>query len=223
MQLYSLPETVQGLLFDMDLTLYRHHDYYESQIKNQVILVARRLGLPLAEVEARLAAFEHDYAQKHSGKKTSFGNSLLAVFGIPIAESVELRRQAIRPEDYLTEDKQLQETLTALEARFRLILVTNNPADIAGRTLEVLGCSRFFPKIVGLDESGFSKPHPRSFELAVEKIGLEPGVLVSIGDRYAVDLETPLKMGMGGILVESMEEVYALPELLRPYSGLAKS
>jgi hypothetical protein len=38
---------------------------------------------------------------------------------------------------------------------------------------------------------------------------------ISIGDRYDVDIEVPLAMGMGGILVEGAAEVAKLPGFLR--------
>jgi phosphoglycolate phosphatase/putative hydrolase of the HAD superfamily len=41
-----------------------------------------------------------------------------------------------------------------------------------------------------------------------------PETCVSIGDRYDIDLDIPLQMGMGGILVDGVEDVYCLPELL---------
>jgi len=53
------------------------------------------------------------------------------------------------------------------------------------------------------------------FDRAYAALGLEPGVVVSVGDRFAIDLETPLARGSGAVLVESMEDVYTLPLLLR--------
>jgi phosphoglycolate phosphatase/putative hydrolase of the HAD superfamily len=36
---------------------------------------------------------------------------------------------------------------------------------------------------------------------------------VSIGDRCDIDIALPLELGMGGILVEGVEDVYALGEI----------
>ena len=210
---YNLPKDVRGLIFDMDLTLYRHEDYYASQIKNQVLVLAADLGRPAAELQSLIEAWQNDFWSR-TGKKPSFGNTLLGALGVPIVQSVALRRRAIRPEDYLLADPHLETTLALLESRYRLVLVTNNPADIAIRTLKVLGVERFFPRIIGLDESGHSKPHPRAFHLAYAALNLDPGQVVSVGDRYSVDLEVPLQRGSGGILVEQMEDVYALPAFL---------
>ena len=46
--------------------------------------------------------------------------------------------------------------------------------------------------------------------MALEKLGLEAKDCVSVGDRFNIDVELPLKMGMGGVLVEGVEDVYNL-------------
>jgi phosphoglycolate phosphatase/putative hydrolase of the HAD superfamily len=218
MQIYSLPPDIRGLMFDMDLTLYRNDAYYTSQRTNQIQLAAEELGLSVEEFSLRLEAWEEEFRQRH-GKSPSLGNALLGAFDYPIAHSVELRRRAARPQDYLQADSRLNETLDALSRKYRLILVTNNPSDVAERTLAVLGVRDWFPRIVGLELAGHSKPHPAAFEIGYRELGLDPAQVVAVGDRYAVDLEVPLSRGSGGILVESMEDVYVLPLFLE--RGLA--
>lgn len=214
MVVHHLPPHVEGLLFDMDSTLYRHEAYYHSQSADQVALLAQDRGMAVADLQAQLDAWVAGYRRDHGGRSPSLGNTLLGALGYSIEQSVELRRRAIRPERYLSADPRLVEALKGLAADFSLILVTNNPADIARRTLEVLGADRFFPRIVGLDEAGHSKPHPAAFELAYRWLHLPPDRVVSIGDRFPVDLEVPLARGSGGILVESMDDVYDLPRVL---------
>lgn len=209
-----MPVDIRGLIFDMDLTLYRNDEYYASQIENQVVLLASDRGISVESLKAELASWEAQFRRAHGGRKPSFGNTLLGALGYPIEQSVELRRRAIRPEDYLVEDLALQHTLESLQKEYRLVLVTNNPSDVARRTLAVLGAERFFPRIIGLDEAGHSKPHPAAFDLAYQALGLPPGQVVSVGDRVPVDLEVPLSRGSGGILVESMEDLYSLPRIL---------
>lgn len=201
-------------MFDMDLTLYRNEQYYASQIDNQVILLAQDLGVGVDGLRQTLDRWTAGFQRDHGGKKPSFGNTLLGALGYPIEKSVDLRRRAIRPEDYLVEDPRLQATLAELSAHFSLVLVTNNPSDVAVRTLSVLGVRPFFPRIIGLDEAGHSKPHPAAFDLAYSALGVPADQVVSIGDRVPVDLEVPLSRGSGGILVESMDDVYALPLVL---------
>ena len=41
-----------------------------------------------------------------------------------------------------------------------------------------------------------------------------PEKCISVGDRYDMDISLPLELGMSGILVSSVNDVYTLPELL---------
>ena len=97
---------------------------------------------------------------------------------------------------------------------YKLICVTNNPVEPARKTLEALGVSQLLPDIIGLDTCFKSKPAREPLELAMKKTGAAPGECISIGDRFDIDLALPLELGMGGILVSGVEEVYAIPEFL---------
>ena len=70
-----------------------------------------------------------------------------------------------------------------------------------------------------------SKPDKRPFIKFLEISRCLPETCVSIGDRYEIDLESPLELGMGGILVDGVEDVYALPGKLPEISpfGLIES
>jgi phosphoglycolate phosphatase/putative hydrolase of the HAD superfamily len=88
--------------------------------------------------------------------------------------------------------------------------VTNNPVSIAHRTLAVLEVREFFPIIVGLDTCKVAKPHPAPFLKAREALGISAGECIALGDRYDFDIVPPLELGMGGILVDGVEDVYRL-------------
>lgn len=202
------------VLFDIDQTLYRHDAYYHSQTQDQIVWLARRWNRRPEDLEAEMEAFRQEYQRLRGGRKPSLGNLLLQLYGIPIAESVEIRRQALRPEHYLSPDLRLADTLARLGQSARLGCLTNNPSDLGRRTLAALGVEGAFEQVFGLEHSGHSKPHPEAFAKALGAWGVEPADLVMVGDRYEVDLEEPLARGCAAILVESMEDVYALPEVL---------
>ena len=50
--------------------------------------------------------------------------------------------------------------------------------------------------------------------MAAEAAGAEPERCLSVGDRYDIDIALPLELGMGGILVDGVEDVYGIPDLL---------
>jgi phosphoglycolate phosphatase/putative hydrolase of the HAD superfamily len=94
-------------------------------------------------------------------------------------------------------------------------VITNNSVSIARKTLAALGVADYFPVIIGLDTCGVSKPHTVPFIKATELLGVPSAACVSIGDRYDIDLLLPLELGMGGILVDGVEDVYELPRLIK--------
>ncbi|MDR2784575.1 MAG: HAD hydrolase-like protein, partial [Treponema sp.] len=59
-----------------------------------------------------------------------------------------------------------------------------------------------------------SKPHKAPFIKAKESLGIPAGECIALGDRYDFDIAPPLELGMGGILVDGVEDVYCLAEIL---------
>jgi phosphoglycolate phosphatase/putative hydrolase of the HAD superfamily len=213
LKVYFLPEKISAILFDMDSTLYTHGEYAQSQIDLPVRRLAELRGKSFDEMKNEILRCRETWAAEHGGKKTSLGNIFLA-FGVSIAESIRWREELYSPEKYLRKDTRLRSALSALASAGRaLAVVTNNPVSVAERTLAVLGVKDLFTALVGLDTCGVSKPHREPFLRAAELSGAAPGACVSVGDRYDVDIALPLELGMGGILVDGVEDVYGIPEL----------
>jgi phosphoglycolate phosphatase/putative hydrolase of the HAD superfamily len=197
----------------MDSTLYTHAEYAHLQLELPVKRLAKLKGKPLAEMNAEIEHYRETYAANNEGRKISLGN-VFAAFGISIAESVRWREELYEPERYLSKDEKLRITLEKLAVYFKLAVVTNNPVSIARRTLAALGAGDCFSAVVGLDTCCVSKPHKAPFLAAAELCGAPAENCLSVGDRYDMDIALPLEMGMGGILVTGVEDVYTLPQLL---------
>lgn len=212
MKVFCLPEAVRGIVFDMDGTLYSNPAYLKWQESSQVARLADRLGIDVAEAAEMMRAARE--ARRAAGlPATSMGN-LFKGFGIGIADIVRWREEDLRPAEWLLPDPTLDHALSELSRKYRLSLLTNNPKKVGVASLQVLGVVRHFMTVVGLDDSGESKPSCTPFLRVCESMGLEPRECVSIGDRMDVDIEPALAIGMGAILVSGVEEVYSLPELL---------
>ena len=209
MKTYNLPTNPKTLIFDIDSTLYTNSAYAFEQVDCQVRQFAHDRGISADEARHMVADYRKQFAAANNGKKISLGNTLLA-FGIPIAQSVEWRKTLMEPADFLTRDERLIETLCQLSKSFNLICVTNNPVFTARKTLDAIGISEFFPQIVGLDTCLKSKPALEPFQKACELTQTRPNQCIAIGDRYDMDIALPLEMGMGGILVTGVEEVYEI-------------
>ncbi len=209
MKTYNLPENPEAFIFDIDSTLYTNSHYAFEQVDCQVRQYAKDLGITADEARKKVADYRKKFAEEHNGSKVSLGNTLLA-FGIPIEQSVKWRKELLEPKDFLGKDEQLIETLSDLSQKAKMVCVTNNPVLPARKTLDALGISEFFPEIIGLDTCYKSKPAVEPFEKAVEYLGVDPKNCVAVGDRYDLDIAIPLDMGMGGILVTGVEEVYQI-------------
>lgn len=211
MKIYKIPTDLRAFIFDIDSTLYTNQAYAFEQVDCQVRQFAKERGITADEARRMVADYRKKFAAEHEGSKVSLGNTLLA-FGVPIEQSVQWRRELLEPADFLGRDERLIETLKGLQEKYQLICVTNNPVLPARKTLDAIGISEFFPEIVGLDTCFKSKPALEPFETAIERLGggIKAENCLAVGDRYDMDIKLPLEMGMGGILVSGVEEVYQI-------------
>ena len=222
MRVFRLPRRCDAIIFDIDSTLYTNNEYARSQIDLPIEKLARQRGITVDEMGEEIASYRRDWARDHDGQQISLGNVFKA-FGVSVNEIVRWREELCRPECYLAEDRQLRSVLEQLGSRFALAVVTNNPASVALRTLRVLGVEDLFhpsTSIIGLDTCGVSKPHKEPLMRAVTLCGAMPESCVSVGDRYDIDIALPLELGMGGILVDGVEDVYKLPEVFAAYMNI---
>ncbi|MBO7123541.1 MAG: HAD hydrolase-like protein [Treponema sp.] len=210
---YSVPQDLRAIIFDIDSTLYTNAAYAFEQVDCQVRRFASERGITNDEARKMVADYRKKFARENGGKKVSLSNTLFS-FGISIEQSVQWRRELIEPADFLGPDKDLQEALAALSARCKLLCVTNNPILPAQKTLSALGIEKWIEVLVGLDSCNLSKPAKEPFVLAAKKAGTDPANIISVGDRYDLDIAPALELGMGGVLVRGVADVYRLPDLL---------
>ena len=206
MKKFRVPDDVSAICFDIDNTLYRNERYALSQAELLLDRLGQEKGWDRSRVDLELAQV------KEITKKEQSQGNWFRMLGIPIAVSVEWREALLHPEEFLAVDPQLDRALSNL-GRFTLCALTNNPSSIGMRTLRSLGISERFSFIVGLDDTGFSKPSPEPFAEVERRLAIPAEEIVIVGDRFDVDLAVPLERGWGGVLVESMADVYALPDL----------
>jgi FMN phosphatase YigB (HAD superfamily) len=226
-KIYRLPEILGCIIFDIDSTLYTHSEYAREQVDIQIRHFASLRGIGNDDARGMIERFRENHQREH-GEKLSLGNTLIH-FGISITESVRWREMLLEPQEYLSTDPKLAHTLAALSEmavrpskpgssqpaqKLNLVAVTNNPVLPALKTLKALGVADFFPVLIGLDTTGVSKPHRRPFLEATQAVGIPVEQCLSVGDRYDIDIALPLELGMGGILVDGVDDVYRLPEIL---------
>ncbi|MDR0496022.1 MAG: HAD family hydrolase [Treponema sp.] len=214
MKVFSLPAKTKALIFDMDLTLYTNPEYGQYQIDILVERLGGLKGLSFDEMNSEVEKVRKEWKLSHNGKEMSL-TKILMDYGISMEEVIAWRNELFEPGRFIKEDKLLKETLDKLSELFILGIVTNNPVLVARKTLALLGVDESFPVIVGLDTCMTAKPNKKPFEKFIDLANCPGEICVSIGDRFDIDIGVPLEMGMGGILVDGVEDVYRLPELLK--------
>ena len=75
------------------------------------------------------------------------------------------------------------ETLASLRARGLVLAVVSNWDVGLAEHLERLGTDELFSAVVTSAEAGAAKPDPAVFQLALERLGVEAGRAVHVGDE----------------------------------------
>jgi len=212
MRMYSIPDRVSGFIFDMDNTLYTNAAYYQHTDEVLHGELAKALGVSACEACKLVADYQACCALVNDGKKPSL-SSAFKHFGVSIAQSITWRNILLQPEKFLEPDYLLSSCLKKLAAITKIAVVTNNPIEIAERTLETLEIRQYVSALAGLDSFGVSKPAPEAFVHVLQKLKLPAQQVVAVGDRYEIDVEPVLLLGGGGVHVQGAEDVYGFPEL----------
>lgn len=213
MTVYRIPENLKTIIFDIDGTLYKNDEYINEQIDSQIRAFAQSRNFSNEKARQMVNSYREEWAKLHDGKRPSLNNALHDM-GVQTDEIIAWRKELTHPENYLSFDEALADSLKELAAVYRLLCITNNPASIGCKTLEILGAQPFISEIIGFDTCKTAKPDPKVFELALKRAATPVEQCISVGDRYDIDIAVPLEMGMGGILVSGVQDVYKLKNVL---------
>lgn len=102
---------------------------------------------------------------------------------------------------YLLPDN-LIDTLEYLSSKYELYVLTNWFTSSQSMRLDKVNISKYFKEIVGPEK--FVKPSKESFEYFFKDVS--PKECVMIGDRYDIDIEVPLKLGMNAYLFDRLNK-----------------
>ncbi len=95
--------------------------------------------------------------------------------------------------------------ISKLAKNYKIGIISNHAPNLEKRIKERMGISHQFDVVVSSGDCGVQKPNPRIFQIALEKINLDPNQLIYIDDnpnyvRVAEDL------GMEGIVYENFRK-----------------
>jgi len=208
----------QAILFDLDDTLFDHrrasaialaamHATFASDLPLE--LFAERHAEVLEQFHTRFLAGEFTLDQAREARM----QSLFASFDREIdpataAQAARLYRQQHQSNRYLLEGA--RELLDAFASRCRLGIVTNNSTAEQIEKLRALNIASYFDTVVISEDVGVTKPNPKIFAIALERIGAKAHEGVFIGDNWTNDIEGALGAGMAAVWLDRKNETPAL-------------
>ncbi|AFL95733.1 HAD-superfamily hydrolase [Thermococcus cleftensis] len=95
------------------------------------------------------------------------------------------------------------ETIKALkDLGLHVGIITDSDNDYIEAHLKALGIYDLFDSITTSEDAGFYKPHPRPFQLALERAGVEASKVLYVGDNPAKDCVGAKNVGMLSVLLD---------------------
>ncbi len=122
----------------------------------------------------------------------------------PPAVYVQVREKVRKPfggATYVLFDDVLPAVRSLKEKGLTVGLITNLKEDINVYTRR-LGLEPYLAFALTSQQVGFAKPHPRIFQLAIEKAGVRAEESVFVGDQYKIDVVGARGVGIIPVLID---------------------
>jgi HAD superfamily hydrolase (TIGR01549 family) len=183
---------IEMVFFDIGGVMYDDTVYARSWMK-----ALRESGAGFTDAE-----FDAEYTATRAAQSGSFRRRLTERFLGADADLAAVEARAARywtyPATALYPD--VVPCLQALEGRYRLGVIANQPSSVRG-AMERDGLTRFFEVWGVSDDLGLQKPDPKLFSHVLYTAGVSPARTVMLGDRLDYDVRPAKTAGMRAIWV----------------------
>jgi len=194
---------IQAITFDLWNTLFTNKSYSEQRIqKFFLFLQERKISIPFdqfknafdakfhfSEVTFEEIKFHHIYTEERI-------LNVLEEIDVKILQSdVELLTREFEPimlQDPPLLKKGVKKTLRELAPDYQMGLISNTgvtPGRIISKVLDEYDILQFFETIIYSDETGLFKPHPKMFEIPLNKFNCSPLNAIHVGDNLESDIK----------------------------------
>ncbi len=213
---------IRGVTFDCWDTILVDDERINRIIKDNLIEVMGRQGLSVSrkKMEQFFTEEEEDYRiHVVTEKKTPDSHTRtltimkLAGINLPREQIDEIadfsdRAALIDPPPVASG---IKDALEELSGRYKLAIICNtgwHSGEVVRELLHDYGLSRYFRYFSFSDEIGVAKPHSHIFEYTLDRIEVEPGEAVHIGDSEYSDIAGAAGAGMKTILYTGINKSY---------------
>jgi len=198
---------IEAITFDVGGTL-ADGDLDKKEFMKRVLDYLSGLGFQISKRAYKRSlgrAMNKLQALRSSGREMDFDSFYsLVLSGVGVQPNAEILAdlKALYFECFRSElIRGAREVLERLSGRYRLAVISNALTTWPRRFLEAEGLAKYFEFILVSCEVGWRKPHKAIFQVALDKLGLEPGAVVHVGDSPSEDIMGAKGVGMRAILV----------------------
>lgn len=183
-----------SVIFDMDDTLYDEVAYCRSGFHAVDVYLSA-----IYQSDAG-AIFKALWEQFKGGNHRTTFNAALDLLDIDYDDAVIKNLVSVyrghKPD--ITLDGQTMQVLSGLSEKYALALITDGFLPAQKLKVAALGLEKYFQCIVYTEELGreYWKPHPRGFEMILEKLSAEAAKSVFVADNAQKDFIAPNALGI---------------------------
>jgi len=203
---------IRAIVFDLDGTLYVSSEFAASIQEGAAVYLGGVLGVGVEEARQALAEARNRLTKERGVAQTL--STTCGLLGGNIPDMHAFFQTWLSPESYLSRDNRVIALMECLRQRFELVLYTNNNLLLTARITALLGIEGYFSRIFTIDDTWKAKPDGDRLEQILKAIGLPPGEVLFVGDRYEVDLHLPEQKGCPVFLSRSINQLLRLKQLL---------
>lgn len=179
---------VRAVLFDLDGTLHDRNATVQAWLGGHV----ERLGLPVGYAQRFTELDDYGYRPKEEVfdlliSEHSLNNSYESLFG-------DFRQHKASSAQLMPYALDLLHTLR--QSGLKLSIITNGRTEGQASVLEQLGLLPLIDDVLISEEVGLSKPDPRIYTLALERLSVSAAETWFVGDSPKNDVWGPQQVGI---------------------------
>ena len=214
--------TLKAVLFDLDDTLFDHRLCAQTALSELHAAHDEFRASPFPEFERLHASFLEDLHRRvmtgemplEEARRERF-RRLFAALGATPAEHVIARAAETYRDGYRRIRQPMSGAaalLAAVKRRARVGIVSNNLLEEQQDKLRHCALDAFIDELVVSEEAGVSKPDPRIFEIALERLGCSAGEVVMVGDSWSADIAGAKAAGIRAIWFNPLGHERPVPD-----------
>jgi putative hydrolase of the HAD superfamily len=104
------------------------------------------------------------------------------------------------------------DALTLFSKTYRQHIITNGFKETQAVKMNTSGIHHFFETVTNSEDTGYQKPHPMIFKIAINEAGASVENSIMIGDNYEADILGAHALGMRCVFFDMHEESAEIPK-----------